>query len=93
MEAGLYELVEKILEGVGFIAIGGALAIVFFFIFAPSILGLKGLNKQVEKLQDQAESISQHLKRIAERLGTAKCEDKHEDNSDNPEASAGKSDQ
>jgi hypothetical protein len=38
MEVGMYELVEKIWHGVSFIAIGGVMAIIFFFIFAPSIL-------------------------------------------------------
>lgn len=50
-EAGMYQVVEKILFGVSFIAIGGAVALMFFFIFAPSILGSKTIHKQLEKLQ------------------------------------------
>ena len=66
MEIGMYELVQKILYGVSFIAIGGALAIIFFFIFAPSILGSKMIHKQLEQMREQLEQIKQHLKRIAE---------------------------
>lgn len=66
MEIGMYELVQKILYGVSFIAIGGALAIIFFFIFAPSILGSKTIHKQLEQMREELEDIKQHLNRIAE---------------------------
>ena len=68
MDVGMYELVEKILHGVGFIAIGGAIAIIFFFIFAPSILGSKTIHKQLEEIRQQTEQMKEQLKRIAEHL-------------------------
>jgi hypothetical protein len=68
MDVGMYELVEKILYGVSFIAIGGMLSLIFFFVFAPSILGSKTIHKQLENLQQQAEQIGEQLKQIAERL-------------------------
>jgi hypothetical protein len=64
----MYEIVEKILFGVGFIAIGGAVALMFFFMFAPSILGLKTIHKQLEKLQREAGQMNEQLKRIAGHL-------------------------
>jgi len=64
----MYEIVEKILFGVGFIAIGGAVALMFFFVFAPSILGSKTIHKQLEKLRQEAEQMNKQLKRIAENL-------------------------
>ncbi len=68
MDVGMYELIEKILHGVGFIAIGGAIAIIFFFIFAPSILGSKTTHKQLEEIRQQTEQMKEQLKRIAEHL-------------------------
>lgn len=68
MDVGMYELVKKILYGVSFIAIGGTLSLIFFFVFAPSILGSKTIHKQLENLQQQAEQIGEQLKQIAERL-------------------------
>jgi len=44
MDAGLLELVSKILLAVSFIAIGGAAAIIFFFIFAPSLLSSRAMH-------------------------------------------------
>jgi hypothetical protein len=64
----MYEIVEKILFGVGFIAIGGAVALMFFFMFAPSILGSKVIHKQLDKLQREAEQMNEQLKRIAGHL-------------------------
>ena len=72
MDVGMYELVEKILHGVGFIAIGGAIAIIFFFIFAPSILGSKTIHKQLEDLGKQIEEMNEQLKRIAKHLEKGK---------------------
>lgn len=68
----MYEIVEKILFGVSFIAIGGVVALMFFFIFAPSILGSKTIHKQLEKLQQQAELMNEQLKRMAENLEKGK---------------------
>ena len=72
MDAGMFELIEKILHGVSFIALGGTVAIVFFFVFAPSILGSKTTHRQLEKLQEQAELMHRQLERIAEHLERSK---------------------
>ncbi len=61
----MYELVEKILYAVTFIAVGGTLALVFFFVFAPSILGLKALHKEIEALSRQVEEINERLRGIS----------------------------
>ncbi len=68
MDAGMYELVQKILYGVSFIAIGGAAALMFFFIFAPSILGSKTIHKQLEQLRMHTEQMNEQLKQIARPL-------------------------
>ena len=72
MDASIYEVVEKILYGVSFIAIGGVAALIFFFIFAPSILGSKTIHKQIENLQRQVEQMNEQLKRIARILEKGK---------------------
>jgi hypothetical protein len=72
VEPDLYELVEKILRGVGFIAIGGALAVMFFLLFAQSILGAKTIHRQLEKLLHQTEQISEQLKKIAKHFEAGK---------------------
>jgi uncharacterized protein YoxC len=64
MEVGMYELVEKIWHGVSFIAIGGSVALIFFLIFAPSILGSKTIHKQLDKLARQVEEMNKQLKQI-----------------------------
>ena len=58
VDASLRELVEKILWGVSFIAVGGALTLMFFLVFAPSILGLKAIHKQLEELLRQNKETS-----------------------------------
>ena len=73
---GIYEVVEKILYGVSFIAIGGAVALIFFFIFAPSILGSKTIHKQLEEIRRQAEEMKEQLKQIAQNLEKGKENDK-----------------
>ena len=78
MDAGMYELVEKILYGVSFIAIGGAAALMFFFIFAPSILGSKTIHKQLEQLRRQTEQMNEQLKQIARHLENTKENPKKE---------------
>ena len=64
----MYELVEDILRGVSFIAVGGAVAIIFFFIFAPSILGSKTVHKQLENMGKQIEEMKEQLRQIAQHL-------------------------
>ena len=68
LDAGMYELVEDILRGVSFIAVGGAVAIIFFFIFAPSILGSKTVHKQLENMGKQIEEMKEQLRQIAQHL-------------------------
>lgn len=79
MDAGIYEIVEKILYGVSFIAIGGVVALIFFFMFAPSILGSKTIHKQLEKIRQQAEEMAEQLKQIAQLLEKGKKNSKKED--------------
>jgi len=76
MERGMFELVERILYAVSFIAFTGMLAIIFFFIFAPSILGSRTIHKQLEKLDGQFEKINEQLGKIADRLNETKKERK-----------------
>ncbi len=78
MDAGMYELVEKIWQGVSFIAFGGAMALKFFFIFAPSILGSKTIHKQLDKLGKQIEEMNEQLKQIAKHLEKGKKNRKKE---------------
>jgi signal transduction histidine kinase len=68
MEVGMYELVERILFAVSFIAIGGTLALIFFFVFAPSILGSRTINRQLEHVRQQAERMNEQLKQIVQHL-------------------------
>ena len=68
----MYHIVEKILFGVSFIAIGGAVALIFFFVFAPSNLGSKTIHKQLEKLQQETKLMNEQLKRIVEYLEKGK---------------------
>ena len=72
MDAGMYELIEKIWQGVSFIAIGGAVALIFFFVFAPSILGSKTIHKQLDSLGKQIEEANEQLKQIAGHLKKGK---------------------
>jgi len=65
---GLHELVEKILWAVSFIAIGGTLALMFFLVFAQSILGSKTIHSQLEALLRQNRQICEQLKQIARHL-------------------------
>ena len=68
MDTGIYELVEKILWTVSFVAIGGALAVMFFLVFAQSILGSRTIHTQLEKLLHQTEQITEQLRQIAQHL-------------------------
>jgi hypothetical protein len=72
MEVGMYELVEKIWQGVSFIAFGGAIALIFFFVFAQSILGSKTVHKQLDELGRQVDKMNEQLKQIAKNLEKGK---------------------
>ncbi|MHC4104559.1 MAG: hypothetical protein ACYSR9_06435 [Planctomycetota bacterium] len=79
VDQGLYELVEKILWAVTFMTIGGTLAIMFFLIFAQSILGSKTIHSQLEILLRQNRQICEQLKEIAEHLEKEKKKSKKSD--------------
>ncbi|MFB0524530.1 MAG: hypothetical protein ACETVZ_03255 [Phycisphaerae bacterium] len=68
MDTDMYDLVERIMWGVSFIAISGAIALIFFLLFAQSIVGSKTIHEQLEKLLRQGEQISKQLKQIAQHL-------------------------
>ena len=68
IEPGLYELVEKILWAVSFITIGGTLAVMFFLVFAQSILGTKSIHSQLEILLRQNRQICEQLREITQSL-------------------------
>jgi hypothetical protein len=68
VDAGLIELVEKILWAVSFMAIGGTLAIMFFLIFAQSIIGSKSIHSQLEILLKQNKQICEQLEQIAQHF-------------------------
>ena len=53
MDISLHELVLMVLWDVGFIAIGGAAALIFFLIFAQSIPGSKTIHSQLDMLLQQ----------------------------------------
>ncbi len=79
MDRGVYELVEMILRNTSFIAVGGALALIFFFVFAPSILGSKTLHRQVKDLQKETEQINDQLRKISRQLEEAMKSGKQKD--------------
>jgi len=67
MDTDIYGLVQRILWGVGFIAI-----------FAQSIFGSKTIHQQLEKLLRQNEQIIEQLKQIARHLEEGKDDPKKE---------------
>lgn len=67
-DPGLYELTQKILYCVGFMAIGGAVAVMFSLIFAQTIMGSKYIQAQLRELVDQTTKINEQLTRIADAL-------------------------
>lgn|GEM_PF-1931358 len=68
VDAGLYELVARILTVVTFIAVGGGLAIVFFFVFAQVILGGKRIQHKLESLDLQMKRTNELLEQISRKL-------------------------
>jgi hypothetical protein len=71
MENGIQDVTEKILTVVTFIAMGGAVAIVFFFMYAQFILGSKRVQHKLESLDAQVKRTNELLEEIARRLGPA----------------------
>lgn len=68
MDAGMIENIEKIWQGVSYIAFGGTIALIFFLVFAPNILGSKTTHKQLENLSKQIQETNEQLKQIAKHL-------------------------
>ena len=68
----MVENVESILRVVTFIAVGGTCAIIFFFIFAQTIIGLKTLHKQLEKLIEQNEKMLELLQKNLKKTDSNK---------------------
>ncbi len=64
MEKGMLELIEAILSSTQFIAIGGGLAIIFFFVFAPHITGSKLITKQLEQLEKQTKKLNENIEKL-----------------------------
>ncbi len=58
----MIENIESILHVVTFIAVGGLVAIVFFFVFAQIITGSKSIHKQLDRLIKLNEEIIKLLK-------------------------------
>ncbi len=68
MDAGMIENIENIWQGVSYIAFGGTVAMIFFCVFAPSIIGSKTTHKQLDKLGKQIQETNEQLKQIAKHL-------------------------
>ena len=63
----MFETVQSILHVTSFMAIGGLVAIVFFFVFAQTITGSRTIHKQIEKLIRQNEEIARLLRQLQSR--------------------------
>ncbi len=70
----MLETLDNILRVVTYIAVGGTLAAIFFVMFAQTIIGLKSLQKQLEKLIHQTEEMTDELREINHKLGKGKKE-------------------
>lgn len=68
MDEGMLELVQKLLYFVTFIAIGGTFCMLFFFIFAPSILGSRAISKQLVALDERIEQLAATLNQLAQSI-------------------------
>jgi hypothetical protein len=68
MEKNIVDMVETIRYSVVFMAIGGSLAIVFFFVFAPGILGLKSMQNQLRQLGADLKKANEKLEQIADSI-------------------------
>ncbi len=67
-DPGMYDLLEKILRSVSFIAIGGAVALMFFLVFAQTIMGSRTIHAQLQKLLKETEKMNEQLGEIAGHL-------------------------
>jgi hypothetical protein len=75
MENGLNDLVAKIFTAVTFIAVGGGISIVFFFVFAQVIFGSKFIHRKLDSLDAQLKRTNELLEQISRRLGSAPGKD------------------
>jgi len=63
----MIEDIQSILRVVTFIAIGGLVAIAFFFVFAQIITGSKAIHNQLDKLIKLNEEIARLLRDLNSR--------------------------
>jgi hypothetical protein len=70
MDVGMQDLVARIFTAVSFIAVGGAVAIVFFFMFAQSILGSKRVQHKLESLDAQLKRTNDLLEEMVRQART-----------------------
>jgi hypothetical protein len=75
MENGIITTVENISTAVTFIAIGGAIAITFFFIYAQFILGSKRLQHKLERVDGQLKRTNEPLEGISRQLESMRAKD------------------
>ena len=68
MDINVLEMVQKLLFVVTFIAIGGLMSIVFFFIFGHSILGITRLQHQITSLEKATRDTNNLLESIEDKI-------------------------
>ncbi|MBL7107408.1 MAG: hypothetical protein ISS77_07365 [Phycisphaerae bacterium] len=68
VDSGMYDLLKLVYYAVSFIAVGGALALIFFLIYAQSITGSKTIHKQLENIEHNSRKILEQLKEISKTL-------------------------
>jgi hypothetical protein len=76
MDDGMLELIQKILYFVTYIAVGGTVGLIFFLVFAPSILGSRTISKQLEALHNQTEQLGASLDRLAQSIESLRDRDR-----------------
>jgi hypothetical protein len=78
MENNIINTVENISTAVTFIAIGGAVAVTFFFIYAQFILGSKRVQHKLESLDGQLKRTNELLEGISRQLESMRGKDQGE---------------
>jgi hypothetical protein len=68
MDKNLIDLIARILDVVTYMLFGGLVAITFFYVFAPWILGLPRMQHHLKKLEEQSENTNRLLTSIEEQL-------------------------
>jgi hypothetical protein len=76
MDDGMLELIQKILYFVTYIAVGGTVGLIFFLVFAPSILGSRTISKQLEGLDNQIDQLGTSLDRLAQSIESLRDRDR-----------------